>query len=92
MHVAAHTALRSLVVVTGLSLIIVSIALDATIMLLPAGIAMGCAAAGIIAWASRGSVRIGERQSYSFDPQTKYGGGVFHDRRWPRSIHPVVRP
>jgi hypothetical protein len=51
-----HAVLRSLVVVIGIALIVVSLALDATIMLLPAGLALGCASAGIITWGITGDL------------------------------------
>jgi len=48
--IAEHALLRSLVVVTGLMLIIVSLAFDAMIIMLPAGLALGVVGVGLIFW------------------------------------------
>jgi hypothetical protein len=53
---AERAAMRSLVVIAGVMLIVVSLLLDASIMLLPAGIALGIAGGGLIVWGVTGDL------------------------------------
>ena len=57
--IAERALLRSFVVMTGALLIIVSLALDVTIMMLPAGLALGLTGVGLIVWGFTGDVVVG---------------------------------
>jgi hypothetical protein len=54
--IAEHALLRTIAAVAGAMLIIVSLLLDATVLMLPAGLALGLAGIGVIVWAFTGDV------------------------------------
>jgi hypothetical protein len=53
---AEHALLRAVALAAGAMLIIVSLLLDATILMLPAGLALGLAGMGVIVWGLTGDV------------------------------------